>query len=502
MEYSCGALPLSLSRLCCLLLAGLPMSGQICYQFSDAQPNQPPTYTATVSIASIPASLTGSPAPFDQGPAYEGGFTSYPGASTSSDYSPYNLITITSANTTYTYNNFSISIYNWNSANDTFKLVISGSQLGPVTPTGGLPLVNITLAPAVGANLFPNGLTSSLPPNTVWTGDSSTTYNGSFGSLSAGTFLGSTIPGAPFSVTAVMSACTAPCTCDKIAAQSQSPSDQTESKQLCQMLLGALAELGAYRAAFLKNFDFVNLFPTVYYAITQQEMSNLAGAEFSYPIEKMQQMLAFFDAYEFNRNAWDSGSSPEAHWLLYYDAASLANQNLASGSSFFNLYGLLTPNLSNISNVLTSGINAHVEYDLPRALRYSFANAFQNVTSDELYPDFLNTNQTFSEASAAINSDLNNAAFGPLISRSITAWVVSFIEAVAAYFYNDTTLVISLRQQAWTDAFSGSVLLDSDGTVMAPQPVADHGNLQAIGEILCPGDSGAPQSDSRRISKR
>jgi hypothetical protein len=36
--------------------------GQVCYQFADAAPTKAPTYNATLSLASIPASLTGAPA--------------------------------------------------------------------------------------------------------------------------------------------------------------------------------------------------------------------------------------------------------------------------------------------------------------------------------------------------------------------------------------------------------------------------------------------------------
>ena len=347
--------------------------------------------------------------------------------------------------------------------------------------------MTITLSPAIAVgNLFPNGLTATLPSTDAWTYNNSGTYYQPFGGVSA-TILGSTFPGSPFSVSSVGSACTAVCTCDRIAEQSSSSTDYNESIQLCQMVLGAATELGSYRTAFLKNFNFVNLFPTVYFDITQQELLNLANGEFSYPIEKMQQMLAFFDAYKFNRNAWNSGEVPEPHWQTYYQAATIADQDLVNLTL---LSELSSPSPVDIDNVLIDGILAHVKYDLPRALRYSFANEFQNVTIDNLYPDFIATNQTFYDAAPAIASDINNAAFGPLISSSITRWAVSVVEAAVAYCYNNTGVVIVLRQQAWNDAFNvvGNVLLDVDGSVLAPQPITDHEILQTEGEAVCPGN--------------
>lgn len=64
-------LPRSALAICGLLMIELSASGQVCYQFSDAQNGQPPTTVATVTISAIPASLTGPGAS-----GYGAGFTS------------------------------------------------------------------------------------------------------------------------------------------------------------------------------------------------------------------------------------------------------------------------------------------------------------------------------------------------------------------------------------------------------------------------------------------
>jgi uncharacterized protein (TIGR03437 family) len=170
-------------------------SGQICYQFSDAQPGQPATYVATVSIASVPPSLMGPPQSA-AGPAYAANFTSYSPASAIANYSPQNVVTITSGQTTLTYNVFSISIYN-SAGNYTQSLSISGME----QPLTGLPSTfNINLSPGTGvpaANFFPNGLTATLPPASAWAEP-----HEPFGGVSAKGF-----PGTDFSVYTIGSAC-------------------------------------------------------------------------------------------------------------------------------------------------------------------------------------------------------------------------------------------------------------------------------------------------------
>lgn len=143
-----------------LLLVELPASGQVCYQFSDAQDGQPPTFVATLSIASIPPSLTGS------GGSYGALFTSSPSLSTLAgvNYSPANVVTITSGGTTYLFNYFSVAIsYNVAGSNETMLYII-GSQVFPSTTAG----FSISLVGQ--SNLFPTGLTASLPPLSDWGG--------------------------------------------------------------------------------------------------------------------------------------------------------------------------------------------------------------------------------------------------------------------------------------------------------------------------------------------
>jgi hypothetical protein len=233
------------------------------------------------------------------------------------------------------------------------------------------------------------------------------------------------------------------------------------------MLLGALKELGDYRTSFLSKFDFINLFPTVYYEVTQLEMQRLAaGGTFSHPIAHMQQMLAFFDAYKFNRDIWNSGGIAEPHWRAAFVAATSAN---------------ISPTLTllDLERVVDAGITAHVEYDLPRALRDSFKNTFElNLTPDDLRPDFIASNQTLRDSMAISAADIQNAVSGP-------SWLFPSIQEMLDYAAGITDGVISKRVLAWDEASGDFLPPEIDGTPLVPQPAINHGLLEMTGTMNC-----------------
>jgi uncharacterized protein (TIGR03437 family) len=143
-----------------ILLSESPASGQVCYQFSDAHDGQQPTWVATLSVASIPTSLMGT------GGSYAAAFTSSSTLSTTSpgyNYSPENVITVTFGGATYTFNEFTIVI-------NTTELFLLADQFPyPATSPAGSSfsiIAGLNISPS---NLFPDGLTASLPPLSAWT---------------------------------------------------------------------------------------------------------------------------------------------------------------------------------------------------------------------------------------------------------------------------------------------------------------------------------------------
>jgi hypothetical protein len=140
-----------------------------------------------------------------------------------------------------------------------------------------------------------------------------------------------------------------------------------------------------------------------------------------------------------------------------------------------------TMTANDVDSVITSAIAAHVKYDLPRALNYSFNNIFDpNVTPGDLQPDFLVSNQTLQDSSGMSRADIYNAASGyqavpllPIVQQAFDA-----VKGI-------TSGVISTRQQAWNEAISNMLPLEIDGTFMEPQPVLNDQVLELAGRLAC-----------------
>ena len=178
--------------------------------------------------------------------------------------------------------------------------------------------------------------------------------------------------------------------CLDLSRQLEAPADRAAALELCHVLSGALGQLGQYRSAFLDDPHYVDLFPLIYWHVTRIEMQRLHDREFSYPIEKMQQMLMYLDAYIVSRAHWFANRGGERHWQRHLAAAMDADEDsegIGHGMAFD------TPAL--IDQVLTLGNSAHVEFDFPRAIRDSFVHRHHPMlTADELHPDSVKTNDT------------------------------------------------------------------------------------------------------------
>lgn len=241
-------------------------------------------------------------------------------------------------------------------------------------------------------------------------------------------------------------------------------------KDLYLKLLGALNILGEYRKQFLQNGDLINLFPTAYYHTTLSEMKNIVSdTDYLYPIEKMNQMVSFFDAYQKNRLAWESNNKSlvEPHWEKHF-------YNATSGSSNIINFGC-----SGIAGVLESGIIAHVEYDLPRALRYAFNNRFdKSRKADELIGDFNKTDKIFPTTKEKTKSDIASV-------RWCAEWWQNTGEFLFGNLYKTDGDVVKMRKKSWDKAHNNSPILGIDGYEMLPQPFTKHSELLSIAEKLC-----------------
>ena len=244
--------------------------------------------------------------------------------------------------------------------------------------------------------------------------------------------------------------------------------DRAKAQQLAYQLMGALSELGAYRGKYLKDGDFIDLFPTMYYDTTLADMSRIADNAYQYPIEHMQQMLDFFDAYKYNRTSWDTNHTAEPWWATHFQEAE--TDQAKSYRTPIQLY-----------EVLSTAIDAHVNHDLGRALRDSYDNRYDtSATPDELHPDFLVTDNTFGEDAAQKYNDLYAAA------ENSNDWeqylhYFQWEDSFGDFMTNSTAGVIRDRHTAWDEAMS-KVTLPSGSN---QQPRTDHQKLYAEGMSRC-----------------
>ena len=144
-----------------------------------------------------------------------------------------------------------------------------------------------------------------------------------------------------------------------------------------------------------------------------------------------------------------------------------------------------------INEVLSSGITAHVDFDLARALQFSFKSPSDvggNVTFDTLHLDFGKTNTTFAGAGDEATKEISNAGFGT-ITNTVIKYVALQVAREAAVFYDSTDEVIKHRQLAWNKAIAldGSPLVGINQQPLIPQPQTDHLPLEKMGVNNCRG---------------
>ena len=238
-----------------------------------------------------------------------------------------------------------------------------------------------------------------------------------------------------------------------------SSAEKRKLQELSRELLGALAMLSEHREAFLRDGKPIDVFPAAYYHVTAIEMERIANGEFTHPIEKMQQLIAFFSAYETNRQAWDHGTRVETHWQSHFRATS-------EGPSAGWDYG----------QALYTGITAHVDFDLPRAIRDSFDNRFHgDLTRDDLRMDFNMTNDTLRRANTPTLDDWIRVApdRSGEWAGNIGQW--GWVGELA------TNNVLDHRSAAWNLAAPGKDL----PTKAEPQPPTDRAALARAADAAC-----------------
>ncbi len=264
--------------------------------------------------------------------------------------------------------------------------------------------------------------------------------------------------------------------CPAIVAQARTDAERPAASALCERLVGGLVELGRYRAAFDERPRYIDLFPTIYWNITEATVRDAAAGRFAHPIAAVADMAAFLDAYEVNRARWDADGTAEPHWAAHYRLAADADRDFAAIGQ-----GAASETPDAVEAVLGSAIRAHVAYDLPRALRATFqARLDPSLSEADLHTDFLRIDTSIEAAQQPSEVEISAAiAAASTWDKRLMAWAGA--DWMRALIIRETHSVLEMRRDAWRAAFADASLPTGD----APQPRGDAARLEAEGRAAC-----------------
>jgi hypothetical protein len=254
----------------------------------------------------------------------------------------------------------------------------------------------------------------------------------------------------------------APCPSTELL-EGRSEAEQQTLRSLYSAAIGVKERLRARRDSFLETHDASEVFPTFYYYVTSEGLKVINRGKLKRPDITLRQILSFYDAYEANR----SHSLREKHWKAYYEAAETLNED-GIGS-----WSLVKP----VGGLLKKGMVAHIEFDLPRALR-SVLPDLPDMPADlakELEDDFQALRYIFAPAAAGAFDDVSTVVHqaNPGLSPATVDWL-PLRESLSQFMGQ------WWRTAAWKSARGNALPTES-----APQPMGDHDALADEGRRLC-----------------
>lgn len=241
-----------------------------------------------------------------------------------------------------------------------------------------------------------------------------------------------------------------------------------------------------------KNYRY--WFAKVYHFVTKHEKIAITSGVYQYPLMKMQEVVWFQNAYKANCDAWDAGNKGkvEAHWQQAFAAAEAKASNDvnntstslehtagaaggavagATAGSFGGPLGMLIGagigagigyfGAKVVGDALTTGsrqvlaallpsMQAHIRFDLPRAIAGCFTSYYAGVPTlsiGDFQADFEKMGPVFDAAQAELNPEIQEACgitdpgtwaiaqsqfpkFFDIVKERKTTWVKA--EAIAA----------------------------------------------------------------------
>ncbi|NJM06668.1 hypothetical protein HC891_11515 [Candidatus Gracilibacteria bacterium] len=147
-------------------------------------------------------------------------------------------------------------------------------------------------------------------------------------------------------------------------------------------------------------------FAKVYYFVTTYELEAIANGVYQYPHMKMQEVILFNETYQVNLAQWEQGAHDrvESNWREAFAAADDEN-----GGTWY------LPGSKEIGNALLPSMEAHIRFDLPRAMASAYRTHYAGIPGtaiDDFQADFYRMGPVFDEAQAALLPEMDEYTYG------------------------------------------------------------------------------------------
>lgn len=143
-------------------------------------------------------------------------------------------------------------------------------------------------------------------------------------------------------------------------------------------------------------------FAKVYYFVTTHELAAIDAGVYLYPHMKMQEVVHFHAAYQANLDAWRAGNKDtvEAHWKKAF-----ATAESEQGGTWYK------PGSIELMRALLPSMQAHIRFDLPRALATCFVLHYAGIPGTSMADfraDFEAMAPVFDQAQASLLAEVKD----------------------------------------------------------------------------------------------
>ncbi|ONI87589.1 hypothetical protein ALI144C_09420 [Actinosynnema sp. ALI-1.44] len=145
-------------------------------------------------------------------------------------------------------------------------------------------------------------------------------------------------------------------------------------------------------------------FAKVYHFVTKHELEAIDAGAYQYPLMKMQEVISFHATYHQNLEAWRAGQKDkvEGNWQAAFAAAESSNDG-----------SWIRTQAHEIGNALLPSMEAHIRFDLPRAIAAMYEQHYAglpNVTLADFHEDYNRMAPVFEKATADLRPEIQETA--------------------------------------------------------------------------------------------